>query len=927
MDELTDDDDLEQMLSFEIESPKLKSEHDFLCISPVEKPVSASKLQMFPKQSTFQKKPEHQRENMISECSIEDCDKLLNLNKQIISFLLDLKKHITYALEKCETKLSVIEFGLEKHATGDTRALICNAGMPYFKDRNHFFAPNNDDELLKENSKELQLRNLPKVAPWTMKERNTLLKAIQEETVAASIKSTFIEPDESTSESTSESTCELACESSRKPNKRTKRRKRMATDDCDRQVVQLQDKDVDWFNISSVHFENVHSPLDCRVMWNVFLHPRINKNSWTKSEDVKLKEITRRCKYQNWDRIAEELNTNRSAYQCFIRYNTISKLLKDKNLIWKPEEDEKLLKLIKIFQIGNFIPWSEVANWMQNRTKQQMYFRWTYSLAPYLIKGRFSKSEDNILKDAVAKYGTNFRKISAALMPNRSTVQLHDRYQTLTHSQLENWNVWTLEEDLKLMELYERFGPNWSRIAETFTCKTRTKLRHRHAALQRYISKGVSIDDLHKVHSKDKNSEVEQETGIKESNQSNGLRCLNEGMVNKNRKDCNDCNEDIDKELIKYFHEEERIKKSFSHRQQPYMSDELECDVNKLYNILRQLNAQLSIPDDAINNPMLNGRQRQLLFSLKEYTDMKNNKDRQRIVLDDYGSLMFGVNRSNTAEVPSTTKCIDCRVNTRSTLLDENAIDFDTPDVVVSHIGGYEQELEFEKLTRLLVQSRSSEDRRLVRTTKGILDQNYSATNSRDNDNRSSLNCNVVSTRKMSTVHSKDSRNDGNVLLVQTNVRGRKNRSTSCSQSENTMSNLNTLFNAFETTREFPATVEIPKDPYVPAIESTHSTLFSFRRLLGFKQRFNKEQNTPPKALTMSKTCQQSLSLLETRLEQLFKYPIGLSRTSLPEVYVIDTFSYDDITSQRKTSDPPTIPKPRKTRKLQKFNKTSKGDN
>ncbi|XP_031772830.1 snRNA-activating protein complex subunit 4 homolog [Apis florea] len=234
-----------------------------------------------------------------------------NEDQQIVSSLLDLKKHVTFALQKCERKLKAIEKNLQKHALGDTKILICNAGMPYFKDKYYFFAPNNEDEILKENSKELQLRNLPKVSSWTKKERDMLLKAIQKEAIS--------------------------------------------------DVLCIQ------------KLEYIHSPLDCSVMWNVFLQPDINKSHWTKSEDIKLRKIVKKYKFQNWDKIAKELNTNRTAYQCFIRYNTTKKLPKIRNCTWENEEDERLLKLIEIFKVGDFIPWGDVASWMQNRTKQQAY--------------------------------------------------------------------------------------------------------------------------------------------------------------------------------------------------------------------------------------------------------------------------------------------------------------------------------------------------------------------------------------------------------------------------------------------------------------------------------------------------------------------------------------------------------------------------
>ncbi|CAK9830483.1 snRNA-activating protein complex subunit 4, partial [Anthophora retusa] len=459
---------------------------------------------------------------------IENCNDMLNFNKQIVSSLFDLKRHLTFALQKCERKLAGIERSLQKHTAGDTKVLICNAGMPYFKDRNYFFASNNEDETLKENHKELQLRNLPKVSSWTKKERDVFSQAIKEEVIADMLSSQRVEHKRIDN---------TLARLKMKIKEKKETRKRYSLKDLEEMIGPLEEREFDWFKISSVHFENIHSPLDCRVMWNVFLHPRINKTCWTKMEDKKLKEIAERCNLQNWDKIAKELGTHRSAYQCFIRYNTTKKLPKIRNCTWENKEDKRLLKLIEIFQIGDFVPWGEIASWMQHRTKQQAYFRWIYSLAPYLTKGRFTKSEDNILKDAVIKYGTNFRKISAALMPNRSTIQLHDHYQTLTTNLVENWNRWTLAEDVKLLDLFKRFGPNWSAIAKEFTCKSRTHLRHRHAALQKYIKRGVSLIELHRNY---RNNESEVEEKGKEKESCRGMFVPGGEVTDMN------CNKDID---------------------------------------------------------------------------------------------------------------------------------------------------------------------------------------------------------------------------------------------------------------------------------------------------------------------------------------------------------------------------------------------
>ncbi|XP_078036835.1 proximal sequence element A Pbp95 isoform X2 [Augochlora pura] len=844
MDNLMNDDDLVEIFSNNT-SPKQKTEQNSPCISTVEKRVMIGKSQVFSKDSTCQGKSEYQEETMLSEPDIDDCNNLLNYNKQIISSLLDLRKQITYALKQCEKKLTVIDSNLERYVTGDTRALICNAGMPYFKDRNHFFAPNNDDEILKEHRKELQLRNLPKVIAWTSKERNDLLVAIQTEVKTVPNKIYNVKLDEST----------------RKPhwelNKNGKIKKKLLAINQENLIVPLNEASLDWFKISSVYLDDLYSPFDCRIMWEVFLHPRNNKLSWTKSEDAELKEITKNYKFQNWDKIAIELDTNRSAYQCFIRYNTIRKFPKTKNCIWLRSEDNRLLKLVKIFKIGDFIPWGEVATWMKGRTKQQVYFRWNYSLAPHLIKGRFSQLEDNLLKDAVSKCGTNFAKISAALMPHRSTIQLHDRYQTLTNSKVENWNVWSLEEDLKLSRLFDRFGPNWSKISSIITCKTRTQLRHRHNSIEKYLNKGRSIYDLHPDHS----------VNVLDPEKQNEK--LDQLLHN--------CKNDFDKELLKYFHKE--IKTEISLDRKPfYGSVTSESNTRSLYDILQELNAELRITDDAINNSLLHSRHKQLLYSLKDYIDMRNNKRRHCMPKINY-------------ESPNETKCIDYHEDTKKTFLDEPTMVIDTPDVVISHIGGWEQELEFKKLARLLVQNNSLGNKRFTN----------SDTNIENSSNRKKLRF-AESGKVISTVRLKDSKGNDNALFKRSDDRSSINLSTS--QSKDAMINTTSA-----------STAKSSEDQSVPAIETTHATLLSLQRLLRLKS-FNEKYNDSPKFLRISNRCQRSFSLLETRLEKLFKYPIGLSKIPLPDVYVIDSSPCNDVRSKKRNSKSTEIKTSYKIKKL-----------
>ena len=56
-------------------------------------------------------------------------------------------------------------------------------------------------------------------------------------------------------------------------------------------------------------------------MWQNFLHPRVNREPWTESENSKLKELALASPNRDWDLIAEELCTGRTAFQCFHRFD------------------------------------------------------------------------------------------------------------------------------------------------------------------------------------------------------------------------------------------------------------------------------------------------------------------------------------------------------------------------------------------------------------------------------------------------------------------------------------------------------------------------------------------------------------------------------------------------------------------------------
>lgn len=69
---------------------------------------------------------------------------------------------------------------------------------------------------------------------------------------------------------------------------------------------------------------------------------------------------------------------------------------------WTPREDEQLRKLVQQYGAKN---WKRIASYLRDRTDVQCLHRWQKVLNPNLVKGPWTKNEDNIIIEMVKKYG------------------------------------------------------------------------------------------------------------------------------------------------------------------------------------------------------------------------------------------------------------------------------------------------------------------------------------------------------------------------------------------------------------------------------------------------------------------------------------------------------------------------------------------
>ncbi|XP_046409545.1 snRNA-activating protein complex subunit 4 [Neodiprion fabricii] len=654
-------------------------------------------------------------ENINSSLDLSSPEAALNLNRKIINLLVNAQRKLRLLLKECQRKQVLIDEKLQKlNSNPFSRTLLTISGIPYFKDKRHFPAPKNQDAKLKANRGELQIIELPCPLRWTLKDRNTLWEAIFcEAKMTAQQVARKQQPNNGQHLSYAEDplNLEFKLTAKRIPEQIAQTFKNL--------VGPIGSREFDWLKIAVTDFNERHSASECRAMWNVFLHPDINKSKWKKAEDMDLKKLAENYNFQNWDLVAEKLGTNRTGYQCFIRFNTnFRNNMLNRNSFWSKEEDQKLIDAVNGLRTGNFIPWGEVAKLMGQRRKQQIYMRWNYSLAPNLKKGRFTEEEDKLLLAGVNKFGANFTKISVSLLPHRTTAQLNDHYRTLLH---EKKNEWTLQDDTKLVDLVEKFGNNWSAISKEFSNKSRVQVRHRHTSILRYLSRGLSLRSIPRWGQKSEEACIEDSTMTGEERLQEISRCLRTPY----EKDGNDGKRsnlsDIDIELQDYFKGMYRTTSKPGRNSKFYTAEELNYKTPRLHVILQLLNADLDIPDDFDQEPQLTEKDKQLLTSLVKYSrDETLASDMQQKLVEYTRQKMFGSSMLTECEdrfippFPFDGKKIISRIkkgtvtginynpmNEPTTVeLDKN---FKTPELVISQMGGLQSELAFEKMAKKFI--------------------------------------------------------------------------------------------------------------------------------------------------------------------------------------------------------------------------------
>jgi hypothetical protein len=146
---------------------------------------------------------------------------------------------------------------------------------------------------------------------------------------------------------------------------------------------------------------------------------------------------------------------------------------------WTEEEKEALRLAVKCYGPK----WNNVAKRVPGRTAAECLLYWRYAINPEIKHGAWSEEEDQLLREAVEKYGTeDWAKISMAV-PGRTRIQCRKRWVEYLCSRKKRVR-WTKEETDKLEKLVAIYHHSWVKIAEFLPGRTPIQCRDRWRSCQ-----------------------------------------------------------------------------------------------------------------------------------------------------------------------------------------------------------------------------------------------------------------------------------------------------------------------------------------------------------------------------------------------------------------------------------------------------------